>query len=120
MNTKGRGFLLAASVMTSILAGAAPALAESHGGGHASGAGHSGGGARASAGGHVGGGAHYAAAGHYGGASYAHSYPAGFHGSYGHAGGYYGRPGGYYGHGYSTGAYWRGGYLHRGVCARAD
>src|ERR1700680_1360972 len=101
MSTKGSGFVLAASVLTSILAGAAPALAESHGGGgHASGGGfsgggHSGGGAHASAGGHYGGGgAHYAAAGHYGGASYAHSYSAGLHGAYGDNGGYCGQPGG--------------------------
>jgi hypothetical protein len=136
MSTKGRGFVLAAGVLTSILAGAVPAVAQSHGGGgHSSGGGHSGGGggggghsggsAHASGGGHFGGGAHYAAAGHYGGgASYGHSYAAGFHGGayshtgyYGHSGGY-GRPGGYYGHGYSTGAYWRGGYWHGGFWPR--
>src|ERR1035438_173727 len=65
MGTTGRRLLLAAGVLA-ILAGSAPAFAQSHGGGHASGGGHSGGGGHA-AGGHVGGGAHYAAAGHYGG-----------------------------------------------------
>src|SRR5580658_864553 len=115
MSTKGRGFLLAAGVLGSILAGTAPALAQSHGGGgghggggHAAGA-HFGGGGHAAAG-RVGGSPHYAAAGGYrgyGGAGYAHGSPAGFHGAvggYGHGYGYG------YGHGYSTGAYWRGGY----------
>jgi hypothetical protein len=156
MSTKGTGFVLAAGVLTWLLAGAVPAVAESHGGGgHSSGGGssggghsgggysgggHSGGGGHASAGGNYGGG-HYAAAGHYGGASYAHNYSAGFHGAYGHSGGYsghpggytthagggywghsgggYGHSGGYYGHGYSTGAYWRGGYWHGGFWPRA-
>src|SRR5450432_1893045 len=130
MSTKGSGFILAASALATILAGATPALAQSHGGGHSSGGGghagggghvggggsHVGGGAHAPAGGHFAGSPHYGAAGHfagggvrgYGGAGYAHGYPAGFHG------GAYGRPGGFYGHGYSTGAYWRGGYWHGG------
>jgi hypothetical protein len=126
MSTKGRGFLAASGALALILAGSAPALAQSHGGGHSSGGGHAsgghfGGGGHAAAGGHFAGGAHYAAAGHfagggvrgYGGAGYAHGYPAGFHG------GSYGRPGGFYGHGYSTGAYWRGGYWHGGFWPRA-
>jgi hypothetical protein len=127
MSTKGRRFLLAVGVLGSILVGAAPALAQSHGGGgggHASGGGH-GGGAHASAGGHSAGGAHYAAAGHfagggvrgYGGAGYAHGYSAGYHGA-GYAGGGYGGHGGY-GHGYSTGASWRGGYWRGGFWPRA-
>jgi hypothetical protein len=126
MSTKGRGFLLAAGALATILAASAPVLAQSHGGGHASGGGHAagghvGGGGHAAAGAHFGGGAHYGAAGHfagggvrgYGGAGYAHGYSAGFHG------GAYGRPGGFYGHGYSTGAYWRGGYWHGGFWPRA-
>jgi hypothetical protein len=127
MSTKGRGFLLAASALATILAASAPALAQSHGGGHSSGGGHAaggghiGGGGHPAAGGHFGGGAHYAAGGHfagggvrgYGGAGYAHGYPAGFHG------GAYGRPGGFYGHGYSTGANWRGGYWRGGFWPRA-
>jgi hypothetical protein len=135
MSTKGSGFLLAVGALAAILAGATPALAQSHGGGHSSGGGggHAGGGAHVGGGGHAGGAAHapagghfagsphYGAAGHfagggvrgYGGAGYAHGYPAGFHG------GAYGRPGGFYGHGYSTGAYWRGGYWHGGFWPRA-
>jgi hypothetical protein len=124
MSTKGRGFLLAAGVLGSILAGTAPALAQSHGGGHGGGGGHAagahvGGGGHAAVG-HYGGGTHYAAAGGYrgyGGAGYAHGYAAGFHGTagvYGHGYGGYG-----YGHGYSTGAYWRGGYWHGGFWPRA-
>jgi hypothetical protein len=128
MGTTGRRLLLAAGALA-ILAGSAPAFAQSHGGGHASGGGHFSGGGHA-AGGHVGGGAHYAAAGHYGG-GYAHGYAGGgyaggYHGGAGgyHGGGYashaaYGRPGAYYGHGYSTGAYWRGGYWHGGFWPRA-
>jgi hypothetical protein len=134
MGTKGKRFVLAAGVLGSILAGAAPALAQSHGGGHSSGGGHSGGGGHASAGGHAGGAAHFAGGGHFAsGAGYAHGYPAGFHGgAYASHGGYgYGHPGGYnghgyngyghgyYGHGYSTGAYWRGGYWHGGFWPRA-
>jgi len=123
MSTKGRGFLLAAGVMGLILTGTAPALAQSHGGGHGGGGhaagAHVGGGGHASAG-HFGGSPHYAAAGGYrgyGGAGYAHGYAAGFHGS----AGVYGRGyGGYgYGRGYSTGAYWRGGYWHGGFWPRA-
>ena len=110
MGTTGRRLLLAAGVFA-ILAGSAPAFAQSHGGGHASG------------GGHAGGGAHYAAAGHYGG-GYAHGYAGGGYAGGYHGGGYashaaYGRPGAYYGHGYSTGAYWRGGYWHGGFWPRA-
>jgi hypothetical protein len=144
MGSKGKRFLLAAGVLGSILAGAAPALAQSHGGGHSggggghsSGGGHGGGGSggHAPAGGHFGGAAHYAGGGgHFAaGAGYAHGYPAGFHGGayathggygYGHPGGYYGHGyggygHGYYGHGYSTGAYWRGGYWHGGFWPRA-
>jgi hypothetical protein len=146
MGTKGRGFLLAAGILGSILAGAAPALAQSHGGGghgggHASGGGHSsGGGHAASAGGHFGGGGgpHYAAGGHfgggyggasyargYGGVGYAHSSAPIFHGStyagHGYAGrGVYGHSGGYYGrgYGYSTGTYWAGGYWRGGFWPR--
>jgi len=124
MSTKGRGFLLAAGVLGSILAGTAPALAQSHGGGgHGGGGGHAAGGHVSgghAAAGHFGGGTHYAAAGGYrgyGGAGYAHGYAAGFHGTagvYGHGYGGYG-----YGHGYSTGAYWRGGYWHGGFWPRA-
>jgi hypothetical protein len=127
MSIKGRGFFLAAGALATILAGSAPALAQSHGGGgHSSGGGHAagghvGGGGHAAAGAHFAGSAHYAAGAHYagggvrgyGGAGYAHGYPAGFHG------GAYGRPGGFYGHGYSTGAYWRGGYWHGGFWPRA-
>jgi hypothetical protein len=134
MGTKGRRFLLAAGVLGSIVLGAAPVLAQSHGGGHsgggggghASGGGHFGGGGHAAAAGHVGGyaggghyaaGAHYAPSAHYAGGS--HSYASGFHGA-GYAGhGAYGRPGAYYGHGYSTGAHWRGGYWHGGFWPRA-
>jgi hypothetical protein len=118
MSTKG--FVLAASVLGSILLGAGPALAESHGGGggHGGGGAHAAGGGHAAAGGHFAGGAHYAAASHfaggaargYGGAGYAHGYAAGFHGGGYGAHAAYGHIGGYYGHGYSTGAYWRGGY----------
>ena len=138
MGTTGGRFLLAAGVLGSILAGAAPALAQSHGGGgHGGGGGHSSGGgghasgggggghAAAGGGGHYAGGAHYAAAGHYAGGGYAHGYAGGYHGggyashaAYGHPGGYYGHGGGYYGHGYSTGAYWRGGYWHGGFWPR--
>jgi hypothetical protein len=125
MGTKGSGFLLAAGVLATILVGAAPALAQSHGGGH-SGGGHSGGGhASGGGGGHASGGGHFAGGGRggsrgYGGAGYAHGYTAGFHGG-GYAGGHggYGHPGSYYGHGYSTGAYWRGGYWGGGFWPRA-
>ncbi len=124
MGTKGSGFVLAVGVLGSILAGAAPAWAQGHGGGgggHASG-GHFGGGGHA-AGGHFAGGGHAAAGGHYAGGAphgyagggYAHGYPAAYHGGYaGH-----GYPGGGYGHGYSTGAYWRGGYWHGGFWPRS-
>jgi hypothetical protein len=126
MGTTGGRFLLAAGVLGSILAGAAPALAQSHGGGggHSSGGGgHSSGGgghAAAGGGGHYAGGAHYAGAGHYAG-GYAGGYHGGgyaSHAAYGHPGGYYGHGGGYYGHGYSTGAYWGGGYWHGGFWPR--
>ena len=134
MNTKGKRFLLAAAVLGSLVLGAAPALAQSHGGGgHAGGGGggHFGGGGHAAAGGHVGGGAHFAGGAHYGagGAHYAAGgyrgyggagYGGGFHGSaYGGYRGGYGHAGGYYGHGYSTGAYWRGGYWRGGFWPRA-
>ena len=122
MSTKSRGFVLA-GVLGSLLIGAGPVLAQSHGGGGHGGGGHAGGGAHAAAGGHFGGSPHYAAAGHYaGGAGYAHGSPAGFHGGagYGAHGAYYGgRAGGFYGHGYSTGAYWRGGYWRGGFWPRA-
>jgi hypothetical protein len=122
MSTTGKRFLLAAGALASILAAAAPALAQSHGGGHAGSGGHTGGGGHAAAAGHVGGSAHFAAAGHYGG-GYAHGYTGGYAGGY-HGAGFashaaYGRPGAYYGHGYSTGAYWRGGYWHGGFWPRA-
>jgi hypothetical protein len=127
MDTKGRGFLLAAAILGSLVLGAGPALAQHGSGGHGGGGGHFGGGAHAAAGGHFGGAAHYAGGAHYaaaggyrgyGGAGYA----GGFHGSAyaGYRGGYgYGRAGGYYGHGYSTGAYWRGGYWRGGFWPRA-
>jgi hypothetical protein len=133
MSTKGRVFVLAASILGSLLIGAAPVLAQSHGGGggggHAGGGGHGGGGGHAAGGGghFSGGGAHFAAAGHfaaggargYAGGGYAHGYPAGFHGGAYAARGAYGHTGGYYGHGYSTGAYWRGGYWGGGFWPRA-
>ena len=129
MSTKGSGFLLAASILGSLLIGAAPAMAQSHGGGGGHGGGHAaGGGHPSSGGGHVSGGAHFAPSSHfasvggargYGGASYAHGYPAGFHGGGYAAYGAYGHTGGYYGHGYSTGAYWRGGYWRGGFWPRA-
>jgi hypothetical protein len=138
MGRNGKRFLLAAGVLGSMLAGAAPALAQSHGGGggHSSGGGgHFGGGGHASSGGHAGGGAHFAGGGHFAaGAGYPHGYVGGVrgtayatHGGYasGHPGGAYGHGysggygHGYYGHGYSTGAYWRGGYWHGGFWPRA-
>jgi hypothetical protein len=124
---KGKGFLLAAAVLGSLVLGAGPALAQhSGGGGHAGGGGggHFGGGAHAAVGGHVGGGAHFAGGAHYAAGGYrgygGAGYEGGFHGSAyaGYRGGY-GRAGGYYGHGYSTGAYWRGGYWHGGFWPRA-
>jgi hypothetical protein len=130
MSMKFKSWVLAAGALGSVLLGAAPAMAEGHGGGgggHAGGGGHFGGGAHVSGGGahfggaaHFSGGAHYASAGHYG-AGYpaaSHGYPAGFHGSSvaGYHGGY---SGAYYGHGYSTGAYWRGGYWGGGFWPRA-
>jgi hypothetical protein len=142
MSTKGRGFLLAAGILGSILAGAAPVLAQSHGGGgggghggggggggHASsGGGHSsggGGGHAYAGGGHYGGGGgpHYAAAGHYaGGGGYSHGYGGGFHGSA--YGGYRGGSGAVYGHsgGYGhTGGYYghSGGYYGHGYSTGA-
>jgi hypothetical protein len=130
MGSKGRRFLLAAGVLGSIVLGAAPALAQSHGGGHSGGGGHASGGGHAApagrGGGGYAGGAHYAPSGRFaGGAAYGRGYSTGFHGT-GYAGrgtgyaghGAYGRPGGYYGHGYSTGAYWRGGYWHGGFWPR--
>jgi hypothetical protein len=130
MSIKGRGMLRVAGVFGSLLLGAAPVLAQSHGGGHAGGGGH------AAAGGHIGGGAHaapgahfagaphyaaghYAVPGHYSGTTgYAHTYPAGYHGgAYGGYHGAYGHPA--YWHGYSTGAYWHGGYWHGGFWPRA-
>jgi hypothetical protein len=139
MSTKGRGFVLAAAILGSVLIGAAPVLAQSHGGGggghagggggHAGGGGHFGGGGHAAGGGgHFnGGGAHFGGAGHfaaggargYAGGGFAHGYPAGFHGGGYAAHGGYGHGGGYYGHGYSTGAYWRGGYWRGGFWPRA-
>jgi hypothetical protein len=132
MSTKSRGFVLAAGILGSLLIGASPVWAQSHGGGgHAGGGGggHFGGGGHAAAGGgaHISGGAHYGGVAHYAGgargyagaAGYAHGYPAGYHGgSYG-AYGAYAHAGGYYGHGYSTGAYWRGGYWRGGFWPRA-
>ena len=135
MVTKGSGYLLAAGVLGSLMIGAAPALAQSHGGGgaHASGGGHFGGGGghsgggRAAPAGHFAGGAsHYAPAGHFAaGTAYNRGYSPAVRGAayagrgaYAHPGGYYGHSGGYYGHGYSTGAYWRGGYWHGGFWPR--
>ena len=142
MSTKGSGFLLAAGVLATILAGVTPALAQSHGGGHSAGGGggHAGGGAHFGGGGHSGGAAHAPAGGHFAGDHFAGS-P--HYGAAGHfrrrrgSGLRWGRlcprlpsggipwrrvraPGGYYyGHGYSTGAYWRGGYWHGGFWPRA-
>ena len=138
MGTKGKRILLAAGLLGSILAGAAPAMADSHGGGgHASGGGGGGhasaGGGHPSGGGHVGGGGGAAPSGggHFAaGAGYSAHYSPAYHGgAYATHGGYgYGRPGaysghgyygrGYYGYGYSTGAYWRGGYWHGGFWPR--
>jgi hypothetical protein len=134
MSIKGKGILLAAAVLGSMLA--MPVLAQGHGGG--GGGGHGGGG-----GGHAGGGGGHAAVGHagfaggghfagggahaYGGAGGAH-YASGYHGGAAFHGGYqgragYGYPGHYggygYGRGYSTGAYWRGGYWNGGFWPRA-
>jgi hypothetical protein len=143
MTIRGKRFLLTASALGLILAGAGPALAQNHGGG--GGGGHSGGGgghggggggAHLTGGGHVSagyGGAHFSGSPHYAGSGHVGSYGgyanhggypaayhgagAAYHGSYGgHAG--YGYPGHYYGHGYSTGAYWRGGYWHGGFWPR--
>jgi hypothetical protein len=123
MNTKIGRFVLAAGALGSILAVAAPAFGQGHGGG---GGGHAGGG-HASAGGHASGGAHGYAGGHAG-----YGYAGGAHGAYGgrvggyagHAGGYGygGRVGGYgggYYRGYSTGRYWGGGYWHGGWWPRS-
>jgi hypothetical protein len=129
MLAKGKGILLAAGVLGSILAGAMPAMAQSHGGGGHAGGGHvGGGGGHAAAVGHGGGAPHFAAGGHYAGAGHVYGgvggYGAGaYHNGYqGRAG--YGYPGHYaggygYGHGYSTGAYWRGGYWNGGFWPRA-
>ena len=138
MSTKGRGFVLAAGILGSLLIGAAPVLAQSHGGsggGHGGGSSHGGGGPAPAGGGHAaaggghfnGGGAHYAPTGRfaaggargYAGGGYAHGYPAGSHGGAYVAHGGYGHTGGYYGHGYSTGAYWAGGYWGGGFWPRA-
>jgi hypothetical protein len=130
MSTKSRGFVLAAGILGSLMMGAAPVWAQSHGGGGhgGGGGGHFGGGGHAAAGGgHFGGGAHFASGSHfagggargYSGGGYAHGYPAGFHGGAYAAHGAYGHSGGYYGHGYSTGAYWRGGYWRGGFWPRA-
>jgi hypothetical protein len=119
MITKGKGVLLAFGLLGSILAGTAPAMAQSHsGGGHASSGGHfAGGGAHGGAvPGHSAVPAHYAGGAHYAGyAGGSRGYPAAYHGGYaGH--GAYGYPGHYYGygHGYSTGPYWRGAYWRGG------
>ena len=134
MLAKNKGILLAAGVLGSILAGAMPATAQSHGGGggggHAGGA-HIGGGGHAAAVGRGGGGApHFAAGGHYAGAGHVYGgVGAGRYGAAAYHNGYqgragYGYPGHYaggygYGHGYSTGAYWRGGYWNGGFWPRA-
>jgi hypothetical protein len=124
MGTKGKGFLLAVGVLGAVLGAAAPAMAQSHGGG-GHGGGHGGGGGHASAGGHsggghAGGGAHFAGSAHYAGAGGFHGSPAGFHGG-GFAGGHaaYGYPGRFAGHGFSTGAYWRGGNWRGGYWPRS-
>jgi hypothetical protein len=130
MKATGKRILLGIGVLGSILGGAMPAFAQSHGGGgHAGGGGHFGGGGHAAAahgGGasHFAAGAHYAAAGHvYGGVGAAHYGVAahtGYQGrpAYGYPG-HYGNGGYGYGHGYSTGAYWHGGYWNGGWWPRA-
>jgi hypothetical protein len=116
MTIRGKRFLLTASVLGLMLAGAGPALAQNHGGG---GGGHSGGGGGHSGGGggHVGGGggAHLTGGGHVS-AGYAGSHFSGsshYAGS-AYSGGYAGRggsPAAY--HGAGAGAY-HGGYAYRG------
>ena len=148
MSVKGKGLLLAAGVLGSILA-ASPVLAQSHGGGGGHSGGGGGGGHFSGGGGaHMGGGggraapsAHFAAPGRSyagggyvgrggavysrGGAGYSHGGYAGRPAVGNHY--YAGRPGyggggrypGSYWHGYSTGAYWRGGYWGGGYWPRA-
>jgi hypothetical protein len=109
MSIKGKGGLLAVGMLASILAAAAPAMAQGGGhggggggGGHASGGGHSTGASHGSSGGHAMGASHFAGASHYAGAAHygggAQRYSAAYHG------------GGYGGHGYTTSAYGHGGY----------
>jgi hypothetical protein len=129
MNLKGKRVLLSIGVLGSILAGAMPAFAQSHGGGgHAGGGGHMGGGGHAAAVGGRGAAPHFAAGAHYAGVgrSYGGAVGATAHyggqarPAYGYPGGHYGGGYGYgYGHGYSTGAYWRGGYWNGGYWPRA-
>jgi hypothetical protein len=131
MSFSGKGWILAAAALGSILAGASPALAQNHGGGghaggggaHFSGGGHMGGGhmggGHAPAGAHFGGGAHFSGPAHVGGyGGVSRGYAAG-----GYRGGYAGHPGygypGHYWHGYSTGRYWGGGYWNGGFWPRA-
>ncbi len=135
MRTKGTGLVLAFGVLGSLLLGAAPVSAQSHGGG---GGGHSGGGGNHSGGGggggphfgggggpHFGGGAggraafggsqfagatHYGPGGHFAPSpGYARGIPAAFHGGglAGYHGGY-ARPGGNYGRPAPGGYYGRG------------
>jgi hypothetical protein len=126
MTIKGRAVLSTLGALGLILAGAGPALAQSHGGGH-SGGGHASVGGHASAG-HVGGGAHFGGA-HFAGPTHfshlavtSHGYPTAYHG------GFSGHGTAIAGHGYSTawhggtwsgwhggwsgwhGSYWAGGY----------
>ncbi len=140
MSTKRRGLLLAVGVLGSILAGAAPALAQHNGGGgHAGGGGgygggghagggpggggHSGGGGgHTGGGGHFSGGAHGAPGGHY--AGYAHFAPAGG-AHYGGAGYAHGYPAGFHGgvgphaNYYGHGGYGHGGYYGHGYSTGA-
>jgi hypothetical protein len=115
MRTKGRGFLLAAGILGAILVGAAPVLAQSHGGGGhgGGGGGHGGGGGEGhggGGGGHVSGGGfsaggHVSSGGHFGGGGSPH-YAAGDHvaggGIHGYSGTGYNNARGYGGAGYAA------------------
>lgn len=122
--------IVIAGALGSILAMAAPAFGQGHGGGghggggHASAGGHAAGGGHAYAGGHAAAAHGYAGAGHagYGYGGHAGGYGGHVGGYGGHVGGYGGHVGGYgggYYHGYSTGRYWGGGYWHGGWWPRA-
>jgi len=131
MGTRIGRLSLAVGVLGTILAAAAPAFAEGHGGGHFSGGGHAGGG-------HAGGG--HSTGGHFGGGGRAHALAGGGHAYAGGARGFagvqhfspgaryggghaaYGAAAGYhtgYRGGYSSGAYWGGGWWHGGYWPRA-